>query len=290
LTGIEVDEELDFPAVVVKIDNHTNARPQWGINAADVVYEEIVEGNITRFAAVFHSTPADPVGPVRSARTSDFDILNPLNTPLFANSGGNPTVLRLLRSVDSVNANVNALPALFFREPTRRIPHDLMTSTADLLDAKREQGGVPPALFEYRRGGEDLPDSANPIAGIDIAYGGHSVSYDWDEDLGGWARTQNGSAHVDADGVRVAPPNVVVQFISYGRSRADAASPHALLIGDGTAWFLVDGNLMEGRWTRDSADEVTKFTLDDGSPVKLDPGTTWIALPRIDQAEIREQS
>jgi len=274
----------------VKIDNHANARPQWGLNAADIVYEEIVEGNITRFAAVFHSTPADPVGPVRSARTSDFDILNALNTPLFANSGGNPTVLRLLRSVDSVNANVNALPNLFFRERTRRAPHDLMTSTADLLEAKSDQGGVPPVLFEYRRNGEDLPDSATPIAGVDIAYGGHNVSFDWDAELEGWARTQNGSPHVDADGVRVAPKNVVVQFISYGRSRADAASPHALLIGDGSAWFLVDGNLMEGRWSRGSADEVTSFTLDDGTAVKLDPGTTWIALPRIDQAEIREDS
>lgn len=287
LTGEPVDELLTHAALVIKIDNHERARPQVGLNVADIVYEEIVEGRITRFAAVFHSTASDPVGPVRSARTSDFDILAGFNRPLFANSGGNTTVLNLLRGVDAVNANVNALPDLFYREESRSAPHNLMTETSELLVAKGDEGGVPPVFFEYRRNGEELPDEARAINGIDLHYGGLNVSYDWDEELGGWARSQEFSAHVDADGVQIAPPNVIVQFIAYGRSSADAASPEAIVVGEGEVWILVDGHIIEGQWSRSSAAEVTTYTLADGTPIKLDPGRTWIALPRIGQGTIR---
>lgn len=287
LTGLPVEEELTRPAVVIKIDNHPNARPQWGINNADIVYEEVVEGNITRFAAVFHSVDASPVGPVRSARTSDFDLLTDKNTPLFANSGGNPTVLSMLRSVDAVNVNVNALPNLYYRERSRRAPHNLMTSTADLISAKGSDGGTPPPMFQYRLDGESLPESAVEISGVDIAYGGHNVSYDWDPELGGWARTQNGTPHTDVDGVRVAPPNVVVQIISYGRSPADASSPEAILIGEGDAMILTDGHLIEARWSRPTKSDVAQFTTLDGQPVELTPGRTWVALPRVGQVTTR---
>ena len=287
LTGVKVDEPLEHPAVVVKIDNHERARPQWGLNVADIVYEEIVEGRITRFAAVFHSTHSDPVGPVRSARTSDFDILNGLNNPLFANSGGNTTVLNLLRGVNAVNANVNALPNLFYREGSRSAPHNLMTETSELLAAKGSNGDVPPVFFEFRRDGDELPAVARAINGIDLAYGGLNVSYDWDDELAGWARTQASSPHVDADGVRIAPPNVIVQFIAYGRSRADSASPEAIVVGEGEAWVLVDGHIIVGQWARSSAAEVTTYTLADGTPIKLDPGRTWIALARTGQGTER---
>ena len=101
-TGEQVADLITRPAFFVKIDNHQLARPQWGINQADVVFEELVEGNITRFAAIFHSRNVADIGPVRSARTGDFDLLRNLNTPLFGNSGGNPTVMRLLNEVDMV--------------------------------------------------------------------------------------------------------------------------------------------------------------------------------------------
>ena len=287
LTGLPVEAELTHPAVVVKIDNHQNARPQWGLNAADIVYEEVVEGRITRFAAVFHSTNASPVGPVRSARTSDFDLLNDKNTPLFANSGGNQTTLQLLRGVDTVNANVNALPSLYYREGSRSAPHNLMTDTADLVEARGDQGGTPPAMFTYRREGDPLPSNAVPVTGVDIDYGARQISYDWDAELGGWRRTQNGSAHVDADGVQVAPTNVVVMVIDYGRSVADPTSPEAITVGSGTAWFLVDGQLIEGTWSRGSASEVATYATASGEPMVLDPGNTWVALPRAGQTVSR---
>ncbi|MCP3938161.1 MAG: DUF3048 domain-containing protein [Actinomycetia bacterium] len=288
LTGLPVEDEITRPALLVKIDNHRNARPQWGINAADIVYEEVVEADITRLAALFHSIDASPVGPVRSARTSDFDLLTDKNTPLFANSGGNPTVLSLLRNVDAINVNVNALPELYYRERSKSAPHNLLTSTADLFSARGDDGGLPPAIFEYRSEGEALSESAVPTTGIDIDYGQHEISYDWDASLGGWARTQNGSQHTDADGVLVAPPNVVVQVISYGRSPADPVSPEAITVGEGDAFVLVDGHIIEARWSRPTRTDVTTLTTLDGEPIKLDPGRTWVALPRAGQATTRQ--
>ena len=106
LTGTPGDNVGDWPVLVVKIDNHERARPQFGVNSADVVFEEIVEGGLTRFAALYHSKEAGLVGPIRSVRTSDFDLLENLNRPLFANSGGNEAVLQLLQEVDFTDAEI----------------------------------------------------------------------------------------------------------------------------------------------------------------------------------------
>ena len=94
----------------MKIDNHRDARPHAGLNQADVVYEEIVEG-ITRFFAIFHSTDADPIGPIRSARTTDVDLLNQLNRPLFAWSGGNADVVQRIGNANAVSRAHGQAPA-----------------------------------------------------------------------------------------------------------------------------------------------------------------------------------
>ena len=286
LTGEPLDSaDAEHPALVVKIDNHPDSRPQWGLNQADIVYEEIVEGRITRFAAVFHSQDSDPVGPIRSARTSDFDILTQLNTPLFANSGGNENVLTMLNSVDTQSVNVNAQPDLYYRESSRRRPHNLMANTSELFAAAGQEAGTPPQLFEYRTPDASLPASAMVVDGIDIDYGGTQVEYRWDPAGGGWLRTQNGTPHFDVDDVQIAPENVIVQFISYGRSPADAGSPEAELIGEGEVWVLTDGHLIEGTWSRPDPESPTTLTVG-SETIALTPGSTWVALPRLDMATV----
>ena len=115
LTGVPADEVGNWPILVIKIDNHERARPQYGLNAADVVFEEIVEGGLTRLAALYHSNEADTVGPIRSVRTSDFNLLQNLNSPLFANSGGNQDVLRLLQEINFVDVSSNAARGVYRR-------------------------------------------------------------------------------------------------------------------------------------------------------------------------------
>ena len=281
LTGLPATAtEVDHPALVVKIDNHEMAQPQWGLNQADIVYEEIVEGRITRLAAVFHSEDADPVGPIRSARTSDFDILSNLGTPLFANSGGNSSVMSMLQSVDMANANQSAFPELYYREDSRRRPHNLLSNTSELIAAAPEEAGTPPAQFVFRGSDDDLADDARVVSGVDVDYGGIQASYRWDADTDGWSRSQHDEPHVDVDGVQIAPENLIVQFIDYGRSPADPRSPEAQLLGEGEAWIFTDGHLVEGLWSRAEPTDVTRFTTPDGAEIALTPGRTWVALPR----------
>ena len=290
LTGIEVASVPQRPALVVKIDNHSQARPQVGINQADVVFEEIVEANITRLAVVFHSVDADPVGPVRSARTTDLHLLTNLHRPLFANSGANTGTLSRIAQIDiqHVNVDTGGAGSFYFRDGPRPAPHDLFTNTSDLFglagDITDER--LPPALFHYRRGEESLPAVASPVAEVTIDYGDRTAVYSWDAAAVGWARTQDGTPHVDADDVQVMPTNVVIQFTIYGRSPADPSSPEAILVGEGDVWILTDGHLIEGRWSRATAADVTTYTTADGEVIGLLPGRTWVALPKPGQVVV----
>lgn len=286
LTGLVDEGNRPRPALVVKIDNHDRARPQFGLTDADLVYEEIVEGGLTRFASVFHSRDADPVGPVRSVRTTDFPLLENLGRPLFANSGGNDGVLALLAGVDMVDVSSNAAGDAYYRYEERQAPHNLLSDTAALWLAGEERGaaGSPPTFFAYRAAGEALPVDAAVVQGVEIEYGATDVGYAWTGD--GWARSQNGTPHFDADGRQVAPVNLVVQFVSYGRSEADGRSPEAVLEGEGAAWIFTDGHLVTGTWRRDVGGDATEFLDDRGEPIPLTPGPTWIALPRVGQVTV----
>src|SRR5690606_25657268 len=144
---------------------------QAGLNEADVVYEERVEGSVTRLLAVFHSTDAAPVGPVRSARTSDIAIFSPLNRPYFAWSGANPTFAQRIRESKVVDIGYDVQSGHYFRDRGRPAPSNLMAhGTADLLSIPSEGSAPPPALFQYRAEGEQSPH-IQPSAGVRISYG-----------------------------------------------------------------------------------------------------------------------
>ncbi|MEM8905534.1 MAG: DUF3048 domain-containing protein [Actinomycetota bacterium] len=289
LTGLPDEAGLDRPALAVKIDNHPqNARPQVGINQADLVIEETVEGNITRLIAVFHTETPDPIGPVRSARTQDVVILANLGNPLFANSGGNAGTMSAVRNSDDlVNANVDQIPGAFYREARPRFaPHNLFANTTVIYENASDLSGRPAPLFDFLAAGDGPPEWATPATGVDLAYGGIDVNYTWDDSAEGWARLQSGTPHVDGDEVQVAPANVVVLETEYGRSSADPGSPEARVTGTGTAWVFTQGTVQQGTWERETPQDVATLTSDSGEPMVLTPGHTWIALPRPDRTTI----
>ena len=271
------------PALAVKIDNHPDARPQSGLNEADVVFEELVEGGLTRFVAVFHSSDSDRVGPVRSGRTSDLELLANLNGALFASSGGNDGVLSALRQANLISVIENDVSSAYFRDEGREAPHNLYSRTTALFAADRARGGQPPPYFVFRKEGVASP-IGQPTQGVSVRIGNEGVSYVWNGK--GWQRTAGGVAEKDKNGVPLAPANVIVQFSDYGVSFADAQSPEVVVTGTGTAWILTDGKLIQGSWARPAKTAVTRFLGPDGADIRLTPGRTWIALPRSGAASV----
>ena len=282
LTGLPVDDPaaLDRPALAVKIDNadQGGARPQVGINQADVVYEEPVEGGVTRFMAVFHSQDSQPIGPVRSGRSTDIPIFSALNRPMFAWSGSNEFMAAEIRASNMVDVGHTPAVDQYYRDSSRAAPHNLfIQGYLAMVAAHRADAGLPPALFAFRAPG--IEPVGDPVAHVDLSYGGSGavpVSYDWNGT--GWARTQNGRPHVDGAGVQVAPENIVVQFVEYvGYSRGPHI-PVGQTVGEGEVWVLTDGVRVVGRWVKPTPEAVTQYLLPDGSPIELTPGRTWVAL------------
>lgn len=302
LTGIGVGGyATGHPALVVKIDNVGAARPQQGINEADVVFEEMVEGGFTRFAAVYHSTPADPVGPIRSARSTDVALLAPLYHPLFSYSGANRDFQRMIRESSMVDVGVDNFPGKYYRHKGRKSPQNLFSNTSQLHSLAAPDAMAPPPLFSYRNPGTRPSEpGARPIsrASAHFFYDGKertAVSYDWDPGTNAWSRIQNGSLHVDTEGRKVAPTNVIFQFVNYRNTgyvdSSGAKVPEADVVGSGTAWILSAGYLAEVTWEKRDLNDVTVFRGKDGRYARLLPGRTWVELvpPPIDRASFVER-
>lgn len=281
-------------ALVVKLDNAPRGRPQAGINQADVVVVEKVEDGITRLFTVFHTNDADPVGPVRSARSTDIPLVTPLNRPLFAYAGTNAAFQRLVDEAPLVDVGFNKAAGDYRRQGGRPAPYNLFTSTPALYQRAPAGSAPPPALFAYRAPGQ-AATAGDPAGGVHLEYRGRNVTtrvdYAWDPAAGGWQRSQDGTPSLDTAGVQVAPPNLVVQFVSYRdtgqRDRSGAVVDEAELIGEGEAWVFTDGRVVRGRWSKPTAEAVTAYTDGAGAPVALTPGTTWVELPPSGAAELR---
>jgi len=277
-------DEIRRPALAVKIDNVSVARPQEGINQADVVYEELVEAGLTRLIAVFQTTGARSVGPIRSARTSDPSLLEGFDRPLFAYSGANRGTRGAVAASELTDIGYDTASSLYWRSTSRRAPHNLFSATDRLWGKYPERDEVPTAPFAFRTVLDELHPSAEPVAGVFVDFGHAEIDYAWNGE--GWERTHNGDAHSDSDGIRVAPPNVVIQFTTYGTSSADSRSPEAQTVGSGEAWVFTDGHVVRGRWERPDQSRPAALVAD-GRPIRLTPGRTWVALARPGTAEIR---
>ncbi len=267
----------------VKIENTPEARPQSGLDQADIVFEEVVEGGITRFWAFFSSAAPENVGPIRSVRSMDPNIILPFGG-VVAFSGGTEDNVALVRATGLVTVDENNAGEAFFREPTRPAPHNLYGRTALLWGF----GGtpVPPEpqlqfLVPEPRGDleADPPFTGEPVASFHVRLDmGYDMAYVWDATKGGWNRFQQGVEPFMAAGipeVQIAPTNVIVQFIPYG------AGADGDVMGTGEAWIFSDGQLIRGTWAKPYPPAPTQFLDAAGNVIKLTPGRTWIELAPI---------
>ncbi len=284
LTGLTGDfgDRLNRPAVFVKIDNAPQARPQAGLVQADIVIEERVEGDTTRFAAVFHSTDAVEIGPVRSTRSTDMGLVTLFGRPLYASSGGNSSILRLLSQANVIDIGHNASGQGFHRVGGgRRAPHNLMTSLAELYGKAPELPPPPKPVFTYRAEGEALPPSARPANGMAFSFGGGEISrFVWDPPSRQWHRYHGSVRHLDPAGVPIAPVNVVVLELQYEFSATTGNSrPHGVTTGEGRAIVFTAGHVIDGRWSRPTRNHRLTLVGPDGAEIKLTPGQTFIETP-----------
>lgn len=276
LTGAVVPPEaaglLGRPALAIKVDNAPEALPHAGVNHADVVFEIQVEG-VSRLMAVFHSADAPQVGPTRSARYSDPPILAMFGRPLFGWSGANEGVTTaVMKAPWIVNVNWDSVAKNEYRRVKgRRAPHNLFTDTASLFRHARPDSQAPPApIFTYLGPGETNPTIA-PVAGLNVRVGTTPSTWVWDPDLNGYRRWQYGRVHA-TDAGQATATNVVVLLTQYTKG------PFAVTTGSGPALVLQGGGAVTGTWSR--GDQASPYTLTatDGSPIRLNPGRTWVEL------------
>jgi hypothetical protein len=284
LTGLPADASVTArPILAVKIDNYGPARPQWGLDAADAVIELNVEG-ISRFVALFHSGVPGSVGPVRSARTSDLDLLTAMNRPVFAFSGANPGVTQWIASAASagilVDFSAQHAPC-YSRSPDRLGPHNLLLDPVCAVAATTSAG---PA-----RGLWSIDASWTPAASVTaladstftVVLDGVRAEWTWDTASRTYLRSQDGQPHTAVSGSRITASNVVEIATVHVPSPVDSRSPNPVTVGSGIAVVHRDGVAIPAVWSRPSAE--AQFQFRDAStdaPIPLDTGTTFLELVR----------
>ncbi len=281
LTGLtdRTGVSLTRPALTVKIENTPDALPQWGVDQADVLYEEIVNGGITRLAAIFNSQAPLKVGPVRSVRPTDTNVVWPLGG-IFAFSGGAAYAVQSISTVPSLKlVDESSAGTAMFRDPTRQAPHNLYAS-APLLFAI---GGVPkppPSLFTYRSTSQ--PVTGAKVAAFTVQFPSiYPVTWTWNTTSLSWDRTLFAQADVTGTNVRESPKNVIVMWVNYVNGIGTMSS-YADLQGSGAAAVFTSGKEVKGTWSR-GASKSSIITYRDaaGKTIALTPGQTWVELLNI---------
>ena len=284
LTGLPAEATVTRrPILAVKIDNYGPARPQWALEQADAIIEENVEG-ITRFIALFHTHLPDVLGPVRSARIGDLDLLSAMNRPVFAYSGANPGVTDWISSAASSKVLVD-FTALgnpcYSRSPDRPGPHNLLLDPNCAVISSTAAGPARP-LWHIDPSWTP-PNAAAALADttFSLAMDGVIVDWTWDSATGTYLRSQDGQAHITVAGAQISARSVVEISTVYVPSPVDARSPTPITVGTGTAVVHRNGKAIRVRWSRATPYDPFEFVeTATGQAVPLNAGTTFIELVR----------
>jgi len=294
LDGEVVEDQglLRRRVLAVKVENDPAARPQSGVADAEVVIEEMVEGGITRFICLYLAHESPVIGPTRSVRPTDMDVLHFLQ-PLLAFSGGAPQVMEMVKSSGIMYVTEDS--PCFWRDRKRPVPHNLYTSTSRLREYLQERGdqseGIAASGLDFREPAGDASTQEEGIARmiipagtVDIPYeSGCAVRYRYDPARDAYLRFVQGKPHTDKEsGQQLAPRNVVLQFVqltsSGVRDVLGAESPNSMVIGSGRCAVFTGGEIIVGTWVKNGRDEPTRYYDLAGQEIGLNPGQTWVHL------------
>lgn len=285
LTGVETTDIASRPALAVKIENSVESRPQTGLNQADMVWEEVVEGGITRFVAVFHSQLPPEIGPIRSVRPMDAPIAAPLGG-LFAFSGGQPPFVQAVKQAGMQVVSHDAGAAGFYRKAGRYAPHNVYANPADFLaQADATHAADPLEQFTMANTAEQPSALAAgvPTATLALKLSGVSKpTWTWSAPDAAWLRTEGTTPATDSDGARLRATNVVVLRVDVVSTRfSDPAGnpvPETEMVGTGEALVATGGQTIAATWSKASETAPVVLTSANGGPVLLGAGNTWIEL------------
>jgi len=266
---------VNRPALTVKIENTPDSMPQWGITKADVVYEEIVNGGITRLAAIFNSSVPTKIGPVRSVRPTDTQIVYPLGG-IFAFSGGAQYAINSIETAPVKLLNQTSAGLAMYRDPKRQAPHNLY-AVGESLFAFGGTPTPPKPIFTYRGAGKKVKGAS--VSTFTVNFPSiYPVTWSWNTSSKSWDRSIFGSADITGTGERESPKNVIDMFVNYVNGIGTMNS-YGDLQGSGTAQIFTAGKEVQATWSRGplKSDPVIYKTLT-GKVVALTPGQTWVEL------------
>lgn len=264
------------PVLAVKIDNIIFARPQTGLTRADIVYLLPVEGGLSRILAVFSSRFPPVIGPVRSAREEDLQLLRQFGRPAFAWSGAQPRLVAVVR-----HAHIISLYAAnrggFFRSASRVAPYNLYANTGRLVAEAR--GADRACDIGFRFGPQ--PAGGRPTRSFGVSYPAASFTFRWSGSQHRWLVWMDGRPARSTEDGQLGGPTVVIQYVRVTNSgffEHGSPAPYAQTVGSGRAVVLRDGRSWRARWSRATASAGTTFTRPDGAPMPFAPGQVWVLL------------
>lgn len=282
LTGEQLAEgkaaERNHPVLVAKIDNTSSASPQVGLGKADLVFEEMVEGRMTRLAAFFYSTLPTEVGPVRSMRATDIGIVSPVDGVLVTSGAAEETKARLARAgVTFIEEGV----AGFRRDPSRSQTYSVMADLKTLAKGKKAKPARPDDYFVFGAP-EDLPQG-KPAKAFDVDFGNHTTS---------WAFSNGTYANVNGlagQGDEFPATNVLVIRVKVADAGyTDMAGnfvPESVFEGEGQAQLFHGGKVIDATWSKDGRSGALQLEAN-GEELKVPVGKTWVELLPVDDAKV----
>jgi hypothetical protein len=271
------------PVLAIKIDNTRAAQPHTGLQAADLVYVQEVEWDLTRLLAIYNSTIPDVIGPVRSARISDMDILASFGPVAFSNSGAQSKLRRVIAEANLYDVSAEKVYAAFRDDPGRPSPVNHMADAAALLAAAPDAELARDIGFVFST---EPPSGGTPVTSVTTTWPSSEVSFTWDAAAGDFVVGLNGQESRSSEGGPQRAATVVIQSVEqtdsgYG-DRYGGRTPFIQTVGSGAAIVLRDGRMWSVTWERPSLEEGTRFLLPDGSPMPFAIGQEWIVL--LDEA------
>ncbi|MFI7589176.1 DUF3048 domain-containing protein [Spongisporangium articulatum] len=267
---------FDRPVLAVKVDNSPAARPQRNLDQADLVYVERVEGGLSRYLAVYSSRIPAEVGPVRSARESDLELLRQFGTPALAFSGANSGVLALVKQAPVKDVSPSVARSAYFRGSDHRAPHNLYARGSALL--KAVTGVSPAGDIGFRFG--DAPGGGVEKASYTVRYPAARFTFTWSAARERWLVSVDGRKATTSSGSRLAAATVVVQRTVIRQSQFHDVlgnnSPYTETVGQGKATVLRGGQAFTGTWARGTAAGGTTFRTDAGAALTFARGQVWL--------------